>query len=262
MKNAIEYIKNESDVRPLIGIVLGSGLDMFCNKLESKKTIPYNNIPNFRKTSVKGHKGEFVLGTLYNQSIICANGRFHYYEGYPYQDVAVIIDLFKKMGCRYVIMTNSSGCVEESWDIGDIMLINGHIDYSFRESNNNPQVIQDSRYDLTLLNQVEKIANNENINLRKGSYVWTTGPTYETPAEILDIKKLGGHAVGMSGLPEIDRIHELDMKMIGLCCLTNYASGISKSKLTHDEVVNTAKAYQQNFLNLLDAMIKNLLFKN
>jgi len=260
MKQAIQYIKQQSDINPKIGIVLGSGLDMFCNRLESKTTISYNDIPNFRKTSIKGHKGEFVLGKLYNHSIICANGRFHYYEGYEYKDVAIIIDLFKKMGCTHIIMTNSSGCVDESWDIGDIMLINGHIDYSFMSSGEDPETIQDSRYNSNLLNQVEVVASNENITLRKGSYVWTTGPTYETPAEILDIKRLGGHAVGMSGLPEIERIYELEMKMIGLCCLTNYASGISKSKLTHNEVVETAKTYQQNFLNLLDAIIKKVLF--
>jgi len=260
MKQAIQYIKQHSNITPKIGIVLGSGLDMFCDRLISKSTIAYNDIPGFRKTSIKGHKGEFVLGHLHEQSIICANGRFHYYEGYEYKDVAIIINLFKNMGCTHVIMTNSSGCVEESWDVGDLMLINGHIDYSFMSSAEDPQIIQDSRYDFNLIRQIEQVASDKNITLRKGNYVWTTGPTYETPAEILDIKRLGGHAVGMSGLPEIEKIHELNMKMIGLCCLTNYASGISKSQLTHDEVVDTAKTYQQNFLNLLDAIIKNLLF--
>jgi purine-nucleoside phosphorylase len=259
MENAVTYIKQKSNIKPKIGIVLGSGLDMFCEKLDSKINISYNDIPNFRKTSIKGHKGEFVLGKLYNQSIICANGRFHFYEGYEYDDVAIIIDMFKKVGCTHIIMTNSSGCVDKSWDIGDLMLITGHIDYSFRKSSDTLKIIQDSRYDTKLLNQVEQIATQKKITLRKGNYVWTTGPTYETPAEIQDIEKLGGHAVGMSGLPEIERIHDLDMKMIGLCCLTNYASGISKSQLTHNEVVDTAKTYQQNFLNLLDAIIKNML---
>ena len=260
MKQAIQYIRKHSNINPKIGIVLGSGLDMFCDKLINKTHISYNDMPGFRKTSIKGHKGEFVIGNIHSHSIICANGRFHYYEGHEYSDVAIIIDLFKEIGCTHVIMTNSSGCVEGSWEVGDLMLINGHLDYSFMSSSENPKVVQDSRYDLDLLNQIEKLAKLNNITLRKGIYTWTTGPTYETPSEILDIKKIGGHAVGMSGLPEIERIHELKMKMIGWCCLTNYASGISKSELTHDEVVDTAKNYQQNFLNLLDAIIKNLLF--
>tara|TARA_Y100000741_G_scaffold334316_1_gene291464 strand:- start:121 stop:906 length:786 start_codon:yes stop_codon:yes gene_type:complete len=260
MKQAIQYIKNQTKINPKIGIVLGSGLDMFCNRLTNKNIISYNDIPGFRKTSIKGHKGEFAIGKLYNHSIICANGRFHYYEGHKYSDVAIIIDLFKEIGCTHVIMTNSSGCAEESWEVGDLMLINGHIDYSFISSNEDPKIIQDNRYDLNLLNEVEKLAELKNITLRKGVYTWTTGPTYETPSEILDIKNIGGHAVGMSGLPEIERIHELNMKMIGLCCLTNYASGISKSELTHDEVVDTAKNYQENFLNLLDTIIENLSF--
>tara|TARA_Y100000768_G_scaffold219083_1_gene165168 strand:- start:10540 stop:11325 length:786 start_codon:yes stop_codon:yes gene_type:complete len=260
MKNVIQYIKEQSNINPKIGIVLGSGLDMFCNRLENKTNISYNEIPGFRKTSIKGHKGEFVIGDIHGHSIICANGRFHYYEGHEYSEVAIIIDLFKEIGCTHVIMTNSSGCVEDKWEVGDLMLINGHLDYSFISSSENPELIQDNRYDLDLINQVEKLASLNNITLRKGVYAWTTGPTYETPSEILDIKKIGGHAVGMSGLPEIERIHELNMKMIGLCCLTNYASGISKSELTHDEVVDTAKNYQKNFLNLLDTIIEKLSF--
>jgi purine-nucleoside phosphorylase len=258
MKNIIEYIKEKSLDNCKIGIVLGSGLDSFCNKLNAPNHIKYSNIPNFRSTSIAGHKGEFVVGKLHEKPIICANGRFHYYEGYNYNDVAIIIDVFKKMGCHTVIMTNSSGCVVQDWNVGDLMLINGHLDYSFRYSNNNPNVIKDSRYNLSTLNKIKKCANDLGITLREGTYTWTIGPTYETPSEINDIEKLGGHAVGMSGLPEIERIHNLGMKMIGLCCLTNYASGISKIELTHTEVVSIAKKSQSHFLRLLNSIIKDI----
>ena len=259
MNQIAQYLIKQSKITPSIGIVLGSGLDRFCDKLDSSATIQYNQIPNFRKTSVKGHKGEFVLGSLYGQNIICANGRFHYYEGYEYDEVAIIIDIFKELGCKLVIMTNSSGCVIKEWDVGDLMLITGHIDYSFRDSNKDPKVIQDSRYNQNLIEQIDKIAEKNQITLRHGVYTWTMGPTYETPAEIADIEKLGGHAVCMSGLPEIERIHELNMKMIGLCCLTNYASGIKSDLLTHKEVVETAQRNQTHFIKLLDLIVQDKL---
>jgi len=256
MKKVIQYIESKCYIKPNIGIVLGSGLNQFCNTLKSTVKIPYYKIPNFRKTSVKGHKGEFIIGKSHDQNIICANGRFHFYEGFQYNQVAIIIDIFKSLGCKLIIMTNSSGAVIKEWNIGDLMLIKGHIDYSFRGSSNNPKIIQDNRYDPFILNQVTNIAKKIDINLREGNYTWTTGPTYETPSEIQDIKILGGHAVGMSGLPEIERIHDLKMKMIGLCCLTNYASGISSTKLTHKEVVCQAQNYQNNFTTLLNSIIK------
>ena len=258
MKEIIQYIKEKSLDNCKIGIVLGSGLDSFCEKLNSPIHIKYSQIPNFRSTTIIGHKGEFVVGKLHEKSIICANGRFHYYEGYDYSEVAIIIDVFKKMGCNTVIMTNSSGCVVKEWSVGDLMLINGHLDYSFLYSNNNPTVIKDKRYDLKILKKVKNCAQDLGITLRQGTYTWTTGPTYETPSEIKDIKKIGGHAVGMSGLPEIERIYELEMQMIGLCCLTNYASGISQKELTHKEVVSIAKSSQTDFLNLINSIIKDL----
>ena len=171
----------------------------------------------------------------------------------------MIIDIFKELGCKLVIMTNSSGCVIKEWNVGDLMLITGHIDYSFRDSNKNPKIVQDSRYNKNLINQLDKIAQDNQITLRHGVYTWTTGPTYETPAEIAEIERLGGHAVGMSGLPEIERIYELHMQMIGLCCLTNYASGIKSDLLTHKEVVETAKKNQTHFIKLLDLIVQDKL---
>jgi len=258
IKEAEQYIKKYCSDNIKIGVVLGSGLDAFCQSLESPIRIPYNKIPNFRKVSVKGHKGEFVSGMLHNKNIICANGRFHYYEGYAYNDVAIIIDIFKSLGCEIVIMTNASGCVIKEWKVGDLMLINGHIDYSFIKSKDKPTVIQDEWYDLTLLNKIQSIASNEDILLREGVYTWTTGPSYETAAEIKEIYQLGGHAVGMSGLPEIERTHQLNMKLIGICCLTNYASGISGEELTHTDVVKKAKQSHSIFIQLINSIIREI----
>ena len=258
MNETIKYLTNVFKRTPKIGVVLGSGLHLFCDHLESKLVVKYKDIPNFRKTSIKGHKGEFVLGNLNNEDIICANGRFHYYEGYAYEKVAIIIDVFKKLGCEMVIMTNASGSTVADWSVGDLMLINGHLDYSFIKSNNNPSLVKDKRYDKKLLQQVKNIAHDCDIKLREGVYAWTTGPSYETQSEIKDIVSLGGNAVGMSGLPEIERIYDLNMKLIGICCLTNFASGISKEELTHTDVVRVAESSRDSFIKLLKNIILNV----
>ena len=258
IKEAEKYIKKYCGDNIKIGVVLGSGLDAFCQNLESPVRIPYYKIPNFRKAAVQGHKGEFVSGTLHNKNIICANGRFHYYEGYPYDDVAIIIDIFKSLGCEIVIMTNASGCVVKEWKVGDLMLINAHLDYSFIKSKEKPLVIQDGWYDLDLLDKIKSIATKEDILLREGVYTWTTGPSYETASEVKEIHQLGGHAVGMSGLPEIERTHKLDMKLIGICCLTNYASGISGEELTHTDVVKKAKQSNTTFIQLINSIIREI----
>tara|TARA_B100000401_G_C52724302_1_gene680245 strand:- start:57 stop:851 length:795 start_codon:yes stop_codon:yes gene_type:complete len=258
IKEVEQYIKKYYSDTIKIGVVLGSGLDKFCENLESPIRIPYNEIPNFRKVSVKGHKGEFVSGKIYNKNVICANGRFHYYEGYQYNDVAVIIDVFQSLGCKIIIMTNASGCVVREWNVGDLMLIKGHLDYSFIKSKEIPSIISDEWYDFSLLNQIQSIATKENILLRRGVYTWTTGPSYETASEIKEIRQLGGHAVGMSGLPEIERTYHLGMKLIGICCLTNYASGISGEELTHTEVVQKATESHSSFIQLIKAIIKEI----
>lgn len=260
MKETIEYLNKFLKKTPKIGVVLGSGLHLFCNQLNNRSVVKYENIPGFRKTAIKGHKGEFIFGSLKDKNIICANGRFHYYEGYAYNEVAIIIDVFKKLGCEVVIMTNASGCTVSDWAIGDLMLINGHLDYSFISSNENPSIIKDERYDKKLLNQVKIIAQDCNINLREGVYAWTTGPSYETRAEINDILSLGGNAVGMSGLPEIEEIYNLNMKMIGICCLTNFASGINKEELTHNDVVRVAENSRDSFIKLLVNIVLKLRY--
>ena len=260
MKKALQYLNKFFNKPPQIGVVLGSGLHLFCNQLNNKSVVKYEDIPGFRKTSIKGHKGEFVLGSLNDKEIICANGRFHFYEGYAYNEVAIIIDIFKSLGCEMVIMTNASGCTVSEWAVGDLMLINGHLDYSFLTSNENPNVIQDERYDGKLLHQVKAIAQDCDVCLREGVYAWTTGPSYETNSEVTDILSLGGNAVGMSGLPEIEKIYDLDMKMIGICCLTNFASGISKEELTHDEVVRVAEKSRDSFIKLLVNIILKLKY--
>jgi len=262
MKDIIQHIENQINKRPTIGIVLGSGLDRLCSELENKVIIKYSDIPSFINTTVDGHAGEFVMGNLpgSTDSIIFANGRFHYYEGLDYEKTHIIIDIFYKIGCTHVITTNSSGCLESTWAPGDLMIIDSHIDATFRNSVDTPiKISGDAYYDLDLIKLASISMKKLQITPRTGTYGWTLGPTYETPSEVKMLKKLNVSAVGMSTVPEIQRTHELGLKLLALACLTNYAVGISKTPLTHKEVVTQANESSLLFSNLIIDILRTLV---
>ena len=254
----IDYIKNIINDSPVVGVVLGSGLNKLTESLENIIRIPYKDIPSFIQTTVKGHAGEFVYGTVRGTSmpVIFANGRFHYYEGLEYSSVHIIIDIFNQLGCKNVITTNSSGCLVQDWAPGEIMIIDSHIDMTFRGG---PDQINkkkgDSYYDPSMMRLAEQCMDKIGIPKRKGTYGWTLGPTYETPAEVRFLQEHGISAVGMSTVPEIERAHELNMKLLSLACLTNYAVGISTHQLTHEEVVEQANKSGELFTNLLSRIL-------
>ena len=253
------YLKEYAKTPPTVGIVLGSGLQELASSLDDVTIIKYSDIPSFIDTSVDGHAGEFILGKVNDLNVICANGRFHYYEGLPYDKVHILIDIFHNIGCKNIITTNSSGCLESSWNPGDLMIIDSHIDMTFR---NSVDIIDrkygDAYYDSNLYKIGVETMSEMNLPLRSGTYGWTLGPTYETPSEIELMQSLDIQAVGMSTVPEIERSHELGMKLLGIACLTNYAVGISKNPLTHDEVVEKAKESSSVFSQLVLNILKKI----
>jgi len=249
---ATKYLKKHIKTPPTVGIVLGSGLQQLASSLDNVTVIKYSDIPSFINTSVDGHAGEFIIGKVNNLDVICANGRFHYYEGLTYDKVHIIIDIFHEVGCDNVITTNSSGCLESSWNPGDLMLIDSHIDMTFRDSVDTiDRKYGDAYYNPNLYSIAMEAMKEMDIPLRSGTYGWMLGPTYETPAEIKLMQGLDIQAVGMSTVPEIERAHELGMKLLGIACLTNYAVGISKNPLTHHEVVEQATKSGHQFSNLI-----------
>ena len=198
-KIAIELM-NQFPEPPKVAVVLGSGLGDFVDTLSSKITIPYSNIEGYPQTTVVGHSGELIFGYMESTPILCAKGRFHYYEGHSMETVTFPIQVFKALGCKTIIITNSAGCLRKDWAPGDLMILEGYIDYSFIDENYNvnvvkiPQLITDN-----IINSVPL----QNNSIRQGIYTYTLGPSYETPAEIQDIISIGGDAVGMSTVPEI-----------------------------------------------------------
>jgi len=251
----IKQIKSKTNTKPKIGIVLGSGLGDFVNQINNPSFINYKDIPNYPLSTVKGHEGQFIIGTINNHPIICAQGRFHVYEGYDYHTTTLPIDIFHLLGCKNVIITNAAGCMNKSWKLGSLMLIKRCIDFTFQRSSK-PKIYFENN---TLFNnQIQKTIDDlsKTYPMNKGTYSWVLGPTYETPSEIKKIKSLGGDVIGMSTMPEIIKANEYGMNVIGLSCLSNYASGISKNPLTHKDVLDEVNKSKNIFTNLLSDLIK------
>jgi len=249
MKEIIKYLNSFDFSKPEVCIILGSGLSSFQTEIKNKIIVDYDNIPGFLKTSVEGHKGRFIFGTVNKTPVMCADGRFHYYEGYSFDQVGIIIKIFSLFNPNLCIITNSSGCLNLNWPLGGLMLVEKFIDYSFIKSVN-PQYhgFKSKKY----FKHIKKTALRLNIPLNNGNYTFTTGPTYETSAEIKEIIKLGGNAVGMSTFPEFLKCKELNIETIVISCLTNYGAGlIKKNKITHKEVLLNAHKSKDIFNRVL-----------
>jgi len=252
-----EFIQNRTGSKSTIAVILGSGLGDFSRQLTETVTIPYESIPHYPRSTVEGHSGELAVGKIDGIPIIAARGRFHYYEGYELDTVTIPVHLFAEMGITTLLITNAAGSCRESIPPGSLMLINGHMDCTFREESARPvMVIQKPYYDRAVLDKVRSVAKNLNVSMPTGVYCWTLGPAYETPAEISYIKGIGGDAVGMSTVPEIQCATELGIRVIGISTITNFAAGITGEPLTHDEVIQTANQVKQHFLEVIGGIIK------
>ena len=239
----ISTILNEC---PKVCITLGSGLHTFIEKLTNKKTLPYSKIDNFHKTNVKGHKGEFVFGYINNIPVLCASGRFHYYEGFSFEEIGVFQNLFKNFNPKLNIITNSSGCLNPKWKLGSFMVAERFLDFSFLNSNK-PIYYKANHNIITYLKNIK--------NINTGTYTFTLGPTYETESEIKEIQQLGGSAVGMSTFPEFIQSKKIDLNSIVISCLTNYGAGIKAEKVEHKDVIKNAGLAQKEFGDLIVKII-------
>ena len=240
-------------------IILGSGLGGFINVLNRKIVLKYSEIPHYPEATVEGHSGELVVGLLDNQNIIVANGRMHMYEGYSLDEVIFPIKVFKECGIKNLIITNSAGSLIQSYKPGTIMIIDGHIDCTFKARFEKPKVIKNQDFhslDLELI--AKNVALERNINIVKGNYCWVIGPAYETSYEIEYFKSINGSAVGMSTLPEIREAGLNGMKLLTLSLLTNFAAGISETLLTHEDVLENAKKSAEKMIKLLYGIIREI----
>lgn len=266
MKETLDYIQTYTDdFKPEIGIVLGSGLgdlaDTYC-----EFAIPYNKIPGFAKSTVEGHKGQLVFAQINKRNVVMMQGRNHFYEGHSMQDVTYPIKVMKKLGVKTVIITNAAGAINKSFRPGDLMVITDHINLMGTNpliGPNDPDLgvrfpDMSEVYNKNLIKIVDAAGRLLKIDLKHGVYVATTGPSYETPAEIKMARFMGGDAAGMSTVPEAIVANYCGMKVIGISCISNFATGISSKKLSHEEVIETTEKVKAKFKELVLLLLKNI----
>jgi len=254
LQEIIKIIKRKYPITPDTGIILGSGLGDFTDSMDECVSISYKDLPGYPMSKIPGHAGEFILGNIGDKPVVCARGRFHYYEGHDINTVTLPIDIFQALGCKNVVISNAAGCINKSWNPGELMLITKMIDFTFRGTTK-PIIIENQVIDYEMKKTAINIAKKSNITLHEGTYTWTLGPSYETPSEINMIKNIFGDAVGMSTLPEINKAISYGMKILGLSCLSNYAAGINPDPLTHEEVLEVVNSAKYSFNTIISKVI-------
>lgn len=266
IEESVKHIKDRISIKPEIGLVLGSGLGDLAEKIEDSIVIKYKDIPNFPESTVKGHKGQLVIGRLGGKEVIAMQGRFHYYEGYTLKEITFPIRCMIGLGINNLIVTNAAGGVNSSFKPGDLMIIEDHINFT----GNNPLIGRNIEqkgprfvdmtyaYDKDLINLAIESGKHLNLDLKTGVYMCLTGPTYETPAEVRMAGIMGADAVGMSTVPEVIVANHERIKVLGISCITNMASGILDKPLNHEEVVETSMKVKNEFENLIITTIKNI----
>ena len=242
-----------------MGIILGSGLGHVVNMLTNKRILPFKEIASFPPSKVEGHEGEFISGYIEGKQILVARGRLHYYEGINLKTVSLPIKVFHQLGIKNVIITNSSGSLKLKNHPGSIMLINGHFDSTFLSNSSLPKLkCGEIYYNQEMINIASSVAKENDVKLLEGKYCWMLGPAYETPAEIQFLKDLGGDAVGMSTVPEIEYAKEHNIDVLVLSVLTNFAAGLVNKLLKHEDVLASAKKIENDFGRLIIKIINHI----
>ncbi|AKI97109.1 purine-nucleoside phosphorylase [Kosmotoga pacifica] len=263
-KKLADKILAKAIIKPEIALILGSGLGYITEHFENATIIEYKNIEGLPQSTVEGHKGRFVIGKFQGSSIIAMDGRFHYYEGHHIRDIVMPIYIFKEMDIKRLIITNAAGGINRSFLPGDIVAITDVINLAFKNPligpNNEKYGTRfpdmSSVIDQEWLDKVENGATEAGIELKRGTYIWVTGPSYETPAEIKAYELLGADMVGMSTVPEIIAASHCGMRILAFSCITNMASGILDKKLDHQEVVITAQRVRSKFRRIVNIALE------
>lgn len=266
INESVVFLESKISLKPRIGIILGSGLGGLADLIEDPVSIQYEDIPNFPISTVEGHAGRLVFGKLQELDIVAMQGRFHFYEGYPIHDVVFPVRVMAGLGNDTLIVTNAAGGVNESFKPGDLMIINDHINYAGVNpligknlDNKGPRFVDMTwAYDKELINVAKNSARELGLEVKEGVYMWFSGPTYETPAEIKLASILGADAVGMSTVPEVIVANHEGIRVLGISCITNMAAGILDQPLDHNEVVETSLKVKDQFQSFVMEIIKNI----
>ena len=266
-QRAAEQIRSRTGARPSVAVVLGSGLGGFAEELSGSSSLPYTEIHGFAQATVEGHAGRLVIGQAGDVAVAAMQGRFHFYEGYSLDDVTFPVRVLKLLGVQTLILTNAAGSLNTEFTPGSLMVISDHINLMGA----NPLIGQNDKrfgprfpdltatYDPDLQNLVIEEATAMKVDVRRGVYAALSGPSYETPAEIHMVRTLGADAVGMSTVPEAIVARHMEMRLIGISCITNLAAGVSNRPVDHDQVIATGERVRDQFTELLRRVIAKLV---
>jgi purine-nucleoside phosphorylase len=263
---AADFVRRRASRQPKVGLILGSGLGEFADRLSQPVVLPYAEIPEFPTSTVVGHAGELVLGRHHGLEVAVLKGRVHFYEGYPLEQVVFPTRVLGLLGVEVLVVTNAAGGINASFRPGQLMLITDHINLiggsPLRGANQEgfgPRFPDLSEaYHAGLRRRALAQADRLRIGLQHGVYAALFGPNYETPAEIRMLKALGADAVGMSTVPEVIAANHMGLKVLGISCITNMAAGILAQKIEHAEVLETTTRVKGEFIALLGAVLDDL----
>jgi purine-nucleoside phosphorylase len=266
LNETVDYLKKQISNVPRVGIILGSGLGGLVDAVAIEKAIEYGDIPNFPVSTVKGHGGKLIFGTIEGVQVVMLSGRFHYYEGYNMQEVTFPVRVMKMLGAEYLMVSNASGGMNPDYKVGDLMMINDHInifpEHPLRGRNNEevgPRFPDMSEpYELDLIAHVAAIAKEKNIRLHQGVYIGLQGPTFETRAEYHWLRTIGGDAVGMSTVPEVIVAKHMGMKVFGMSVITDLGIRDEMNTITHEEVLEAANAAAPIMAGLFTDLLSTL----
>ncbi|HOY31532.1 MAG TPA: purine-nucleoside phosphorylase [Bacteroidales bacterium] len=263
IKETVAFIRSKTSFEPQTGIILGTGLGNLANEIKVHTTIPYSEIPNFPVSTVVGHKGQLVFGTLNDVNVVAMQGRFHYYEGYTMQEVAFPVRVLKYLGIKTLILSNASGGVNPSFEVGDIMIITDHINLM----GTNPLIGKNDdeigprfpdmhdAYDKELIKKALMIAENNGIRCVRGVYAAVTGPCFETPSEYKYVRTVGADCVGMSTVPEVIVAHHMGLPVFAVSIITDLGVEGKIVEVSHEEVIQAANNAEPKMTTIIKGLI-------
>lgn len=264
-------IQQHTPLKPTVALILGSGLGDLATEIRNVTALPYEEIPHFARSTVVGHAGRLILGTLENVPVVAMQGRFHFYEGYALQVLTLPVRVMRMLGASILIVTNAAGGLNPAYRPGDFMLIRDHINLPGMAGANPLVGPNDERfgerfpplahaYDAELCALARSVADtvSKGVTLHEGVYIMVSGPSYETGAELKWLRSFGGDAVGMSTAPEVVVARHMGMRVLGLSLITNAATGEETEAINHAEVLTTADAARPKFVALVRGILREI----
>jgi len=261
-----EFLRSKITQEPVAGIILGTGLGGLVNEIKTELAIPYEQIPNFPVSTVEGHSGKLIFGTLGNKYVVAMQGRFHFYEGYNMQEVTFPVRVMKLLGIKYLFLSNASGGVNPAFEIGELMVLNDHINLF----PSNPLIGKNiselgtrfpdmsEPYDKKLIARAHEIARANDIKISEGVYAGLSGPTFETPAEYRYVRVIGADTVGMSTVPEVIVARHMSIPCFAMSIITDLGVEGKITEITHEEVQEVAARQEPKMTLVFKELIKSL----